>query len=120
MRRFRSFAVALAVALVVAGSTQADVFEFNFNLEGSQEVPPNDSNAAGLVTLFQYDTATQTFDLETFIVGIGIDDLLGVGPGQRKGASGTHRKTEEPVLTGRPPPPTSRLLMLRENNPAHG
>ena len=80
MRRFCCFSVTLAVALIVAGTTQAEVFEFNFPLVGAQEVPPNDTNAAGVVSLFAYDTATQTFDLDTFIVGIGIADLLGVGP----------------------------------------
>ena len=80
MGRFRCFSVALAVALFATGTAQAQVFEFNFPLEGTQEVPPNDTNAAGVVSLFEYDMATQTFDLDTFIVGIGIDDLLGVGP----------------------------------------
>ena len=80
MKRFRCFSVALAVALIASGTTQAEVLEFNFPLEGAQEVPPNDTNAAGVVSLFAYDTATQTFDLDTFIVGIGIDELLGVGP----------------------------------------
>ncbi len=80
MGRFRCFSVALAVALFATGTAQAQVFEFNFPLEGTQEVPPNDTNAAGVVSLFEYDMATQTFDLDTFIVGIGIDDLFGVGP----------------------------------------
>lgn len=63
MRRLRCFSVTLAVALIAAGTTQAQVFEFNFLLEGAQEVPPNDTNAAGVVSLFEYDMATRTFDL---------------------------------------------------------
>jgi hypothetical protein len=56
----------------------ADILEFNFVLQPQQEVPPNNSNAAGSAQLL-YDTATQTYDLDVMVFGIGIGDLMGAG-----------------------------------------
>lgn len=52
---------------------------FNFNLDGSQEVPPTGSDAVGSAQLI-YDDASKTFDLDLVVFGIALGDLMDVGP----------------------------------------
>ncbi len=73
-------------ALMIAGvlactgaAATADIIEWNFFMSGDQEVPPNDSDAAGAGQLL-YDTDTQTFSLDIMIYGIALSDLAPAGP----------------------------------------
>jgi uncharacterized protein (TIGR03382 family) len=70
---------ALAVVSTLGAAASADVFEYNFFLSGDQEVPPADTHAVGAAQLL-YNSDTQTFSLDVMVFGIGLDDLLGVGP----------------------------------------
>lgn len=82
--RTTTFAMAGVVAALAAGPALAgfgDPLEFNFTLTGDQEVPPNDSDAVGAGQLL-YDPGTMTFDLDIMVFGIGLGDLLGVGPNE--------------------------------------
>ena len=63
---------------LAANAASAGVF-FDFILDGSQEAPPNGSDAFGFATL-EYMSDAQTFDLFVVTDGIGLGDLLGVGP----------------------------------------
>lgn len=67
-------APAFAVAVHAGGLST-----FTFPLSGDQEVPPNESSASGSATLI-YDSTAQTYDLDVVVSGIGLDDLLSVGP----------------------------------------
>ena len=64
---------------VLVCSVAANGQEFNFTLDGSQEVPPNGSNASGAAQLL-YDPATQRFDLDLQVFGIELGELMNVGP----------------------------------------
>lgn len=66
--------LALAVAPADAGQ-----IAFNFPLSGSQEVPPNNSDAVGAARLL-YDTDTQRYSLDLMVFGIGLDELAPAGP----------------------------------------
>lgn len=77
MKLARGLAVFALSSMVAAAG--ADILEFNFALTPGQEVPPNNSNAAGAAQLL-YDTDTQTYDLDVMVFGIGINDLMGAGP----------------------------------------
>lgn len=68
-----------AFAMLVLFASTANGQEFNFVLDGSQAVPPNNSNASGAAQLL-YDAGTQRFDLDLQVFGIGIGDLMNVGP----------------------------------------
>jgi len=72
---------ALACTAFLASTASGDIIEFNFFLSGDQEVPPADTDATGAGT-FLYDTDTQTFDIQLQVFGIGLDDLMGVGPNE--------------------------------------
>ncbi len=80
MRVIQSFLIVSIIGLAGATTALGETFEFNFVLEGLQEDPPNNSNASGAASLFMYDTDTQTFDLDMFILGISLDELFNVGP----------------------------------------
>jgi hypothetical protein len=73
----RTLAAASAL-LCAAGLAQADLIVFNFPLTPQQEVPPNNSNAAGAASLV-YDTVTQTFDLDLQVFGIPLNQLAQAG-----------------------------------------
>lgn len=75
--RFGVRIVALSVLALFVSTASGQ--EFNFVLDGSQEVPPNGSNAAGAAQLL-YDPGTQHFDLDLQVFGIDIDELMNVGP----------------------------------------
>jgi hypothetical protein len=66
----------LGSAMFVAS---ADIITYNFNLDGGQEVPPNASGAVGAAQLV-YDTDTMMYDMDLMAFGIGLGDLLDVGP----------------------------------------
>lgn len=66
---------ALAVASTAAVA-QADLLPFNFAITPQQEVPPNNTNAAGAAQLL-YDTVAQTFNLDVMVFGIAIPDITG-------------------------------------------
>jgi hypothetical protein len=68
-----------AAAAVAASGAAASAQQFNFPLTGAQQVPANNSNAAGAAQLL-YDSGSETFDLDLMVFGIGLNDLLGVGP----------------------------------------
>ena len=67
--RFRVGILALSMLAIFASTASGQ--EFNFVLDGSQEVPPNSSNAAGAAQLL-YDPGTQHFDLDLQVFGIGM------------------------------------------------
>jgi len=69
------FITALVVASTAAVA-QADLLPFNFAATPQQEVPANNSNAAGAGQLL-YNTTTQTFDLDVQVFGIAIPDITG-------------------------------------------
>jgi len=86
---------AACVALLAAASARADIIEVNFALTPQQEVPANNSNAAGAAQLL-YDTVTQTYDLDLVVFGIELADLMGVGPN----ASPLHIHLASPGVNG--------------------
>lgn len=71
--------VAAGAACALGAPTDGAFITVNFPLSGAQEVPPNDADSFGVGTLI-LDTTAQTFDLDLFVVGIGLSDLAGVGP----------------------------------------
>ena len=74
----RSIVAVLLLALAAA-TVRGEILEFNFTLDGSQEVPPVVENSAGAAQLL-YDTDTQMFDLDLMVFGIALADLFDVGP----------------------------------------
>jgi hypothetical protein len=66
----------LALSTTVA---QAHIFDFLFGMVGSNVVPPSGSDAQGL-GLFNYNHHSFKYDLDLFITGVSLDDLLGAGP----------------------------------------
>jgi len=80
--RLKKSVIGACAALGLFGLTcaaSAEVFSGNFLLSGDQQVPPNDSNAIGAGQIV-FDSDNQTFDLSLAIFGIGLDDLMNVGP----------------------------------------
>lgn len=71
---------ALTIVLTGASIASAALLEFNFELVGTQEVPPVTGNNSAGAAQFLYDTDTQTFDLDLQVFGIGLADLRPVGP----------------------------------------
>lgn len=67
---------AAAGALALAAIASADIIPFNFVVQPSQEVPPNNTNAAGAAQLL-YDTDTDTFDFDAQVFGITLAQLTG-------------------------------------------
>ena len=70
--------ILLGTALL-AGVASAHDVEFDFALSGEQEVPANNSPAVGAAEI-TYNDEDQTFSIDMMVFGIGMDDLLGVGP----------------------------------------
>ncbi|MEQ9616614.1 MAG: CHRD domain-containing protein [Phycisphaerales bacterium] len=68
-------ALASAASAGFAGSTVT----LNFPLSGSQQVPSVMSNSFGTGSVV-YEAASGLFDIDIFIQGIVLGDLLGVGP----------------------------------------
>ena len=69
----------LVAIVAVAGfgaCASAALIPFNFVVQPQQEVPSNNTNAAGAAQLL-YDTATQTFDFDAQVFGITIPQLTG-------------------------------------------
>ncbi|MFG0273457.1 MAG: CHRD domain-containing protein [Phycisphaerales bacterium] len=71
--------VAAGAACALAAPSDGAFITANFPLSGAQEAPPNDADAFGVGTIV-VDTTAKTFNLDLFVVGIGLTDLLGVGP----------------------------------------
>jgi hypothetical protein len=67
---------AATAALVLAATASADLIPFNFVVQPQQEVPPNNTNAAGSAQLL-YDTVAHTFDFDAQVFGIALGDVTG-------------------------------------------
>jgi CHRD domain len=80
MRRLSVCALAVLGCMFVTANASAEILEFNFALDGSQVVPPNNSNAAGAAQLLLVDTDTQQFSIDLLVFGIGLDELAETGP----------------------------------------
>lgn len=65
-----------AFAVVGMCGAAASAQPFNFVVEPQQEVPPNNTNAAGAAQLL-YDDAANTFDLDVQVFGIEIPTIVG-------------------------------------------
>jgi MYXO-CTERM domain-containing protein len=72
-------ALAVCAPLALADFASAGIIEFNFNLDGGQEVPANNSTAVGSGQLL-YDDSDMTFDLDLMVFGITLAELHGAGP----------------------------------------
>lgn len=72
-------ALPLAVACSAAVPAHAHIFNFVFGMRGGAVVPPTDSTALGYGGLF-YNHHTFNYDLDLYITGIALDDLLDTGP----------------------------------------
>lgn len=68
-----------AASLTLVSAAGAHVFPFVFGLNGRSVVDPTDSTATGMAR-FTYNHHTFNYELDLQIRGIGLDDLLGVGP----------------------------------------
>jgi len=81
MRASRGLIAALAggAACALAAPSSGAFITVNFPLSGDQEVPAADNDSFGVGKLV-LDTTAKTFDLDLFVVGIELDDLLDVGP----------------------------------------
>lgn len=73
--RISAFTVAAAV-VAIGAAANAQISAFNFPITPQQEVPPNNSNAAGAGQLL-YNAGTQSFNLDIQVFGIGIPELTG-------------------------------------------
>jgi hypothetical protein len=73
-----TFLTAGAVALATT-TVSADIIDLNFFLSGDQEVPANDSDAAGAGRII-FDTDTNLFSIDIMVYGITLGDLFDVGP----------------------------------------
>jgi hypothetical protein len=72
--------IAVALCGLIANVATAAMLEFNFELEGTQEVPPVVGNNSAGAAQLTYDTDAQTFDLDLQVFGIELGDLRNVGP----------------------------------------
>jgi uncharacterized protein (TIGR03382 family) len=81
MRNPRGIAaiVAAGAACALAAPSDGAFITANFPMSGAQEVPPNSADAFGVGKII-VDTTAKTFDLDLFVVGIGLGDLINVGP----------------------------------------
>ncbi len=63
--------IVLSLALVLGSSlvAQADIWQFNVNLSGAQEVPPNGSTATGFATAF-FNDATGGLSISGTFTGL--------------------------------------------------
>jgi hypothetical protein len=77
--RLLSLAAGIAFLLSGGGLVQAAIIELEATLTGDQEVPPVATEASGTATI-AFDPETRLFDLDLFVIGIGLDDLAGAGP----------------------------------------
>lgn len=68
----------LALGACASGAA-AHVYPFAFGMRGGHVVPPTDSSALGQGRL-TYNHHTFNYSLDLFVSGVGLDDLLGVGP----------------------------------------
>jgi fibronectin-binding autotransporter adhesin len=65
-----------AAAVVAMACAAASAQPFNFVVEPQQEVPPNNSNAAGAAQLL-YNDAANTFNLDVQVFGITVPTITG-------------------------------------------
>ena len=81
MRNPRGFTAIVAAGAACALAAPADgaFITANFPISGAQEVPANTADAFGVGTIV-IDTTAKTFDIDLFVVGIGLADLRNVGP----------------------------------------
>ncbi len=71
--------VGAAGAALLSSAASGHIFNYSFGLTGGGVVPPNDSTAKGHGTLF-YNHHTFKYDLDVFINGVTLDELLPTGP----------------------------------------
>lgn len=71
----RCCAVTLSLALL-SPVAHADIEFFDFGLSGAQEVPSVPTPAFGVATL-EFDSTTNTFDLDLFTDGIDLSSITG-------------------------------------------
>ena len=79
MASVRTWTAMVTVCALGVATASAEMIEFNFGLDGGQEVPAVDTPAVGAAKLI-YNTDTQHFNLDMMIFGIELDQLLDVGP----------------------------------------
>jgi hypothetical protein len=66
----------LASAVVAACGAAASAQPFNFVVQPQQEVPPNNTNAAGSAQLL-YNDAANTFNIDVQVFGIALNQITG-------------------------------------------
>lgn len=79
----RSVHVLLAACACLAGTVctvQAHILPFHFGMTGNQVVPGGTDSSAHGSGLLTYNHHTFNYDLDLFITGISLNDLLDVGP----------------------------------------
>ena len=72
----------VAAVILSAGATlaQAHILPFHFGMTGNQVVPGGTDSSAHGSGFLTYNHHTFNYDLDLFITGININDLLDVGP----------------------------------------
>lgn len=74
-----SIGVAIVGLGIAAGAAHAHIYYFSFGMRGSSVVPASDSPATARGVL-AYNHHGFLYDLDLHVSGIGLDDLLDVGP----------------------------------------
>ncbi|MBK7403952.1 MAG: CHRD domain-containing protein [Phycisphaerales bacterium] len=67
------------VVSAIGSAAQAHIYNFYFGMSGANVVPPTDSLARGSGA-FRYNHHTFNYDLDLYVSGVALTDLLDTGP----------------------------------------